>query len=537
MKIYYKSREDYIFPKIVEEKPGYIKVNKKFFKTYYIQNFPKEVGNFYLLEYLLLGGNIIINQFIKPVKKEEILNAIKFRLAAIESKKHSRISKGRLSDASLDIEASNLEDFRRMLISGKEGSASFSFYITIYSSNLSKLKLYSKNLELLSSSKSFTVFPLDFRHNEGYKTIMPQNLDLSSKNNILNISSIASSTPFVLSNLIDYEGILYGINSKTNSLLIFDVFKSENYNGVVFAKSGAGKSFFAKTNIIRLISKGVKIIVIDPEGEYTNLCKNMNGKYIDLSHKGKFHINPFDLYQGESIEEKIQFIKNFLKRSCMFFDQNEIDKALIDVFKNKKEPTFEDLYRYLNKKKSKMAQEIFNISMGSNASLYSKKTNIDLSGKDNLIVFNISSLDPHNMSLMMYVVLNFVWKIHNGKDRREVFIDEAHRLFENKDLLENLKMMTKRARKYNLGFIYITQDIEDFISSEEGRAIIANTSLKVLLKQEKVNISNLKNTFMLSDEERDSLLKFNIGESLIFFGQNRIYSKIFAFDFEKAIFK
>jgi type IV secretory pathway VirB4 component len=536
MKIYYKTKEDRLLPKNIKEEKNNIKVNNKFYKTYYISDFPVKINKFFVSELFSLGGNLILTQYISPLKKDEVLNSIKIRLSSLESQRHSRLSKGRLNDISLDLEVTALEDFRRILVSGKEGSSLLSFYITLYSTNLYNLKINAKNLELLASSKSFTMYSLDFRESIGYKSIVPFNINKGNKTFVLNSSSISAATPFVINGFTDYKGIIYGVNSITNSLTLFDIFNYENYNGVIFAKSGSGKSFFAKTTIIRLIAKGIKVVIIDPEGEYKNLCKNLKGKRIEFSHNSKYKINPFDLYQGESIEDKIQFIKSFLQRSCTYFDGNELDKALVEVFRTIKEPTFKDLYNYLEKNKSKMALEIYNISAGSNATLYSEKTNIEISNKDNLIVFDISKLDTYNISLMMYIVLNFVWKFHDGKSKREVFIDEAHRLFESKELLTYLKMISKRARKYNLGLIYITQDIEDFISSEEGRSIIANTSLKVLMKQEKVNLDNISKTFILSNEEKDSLLKFNIGESLLFFGDLRLYNRSFAFNFEKDMF-
>ena len=536
MRIFYRNNKDIFSPRKVEEKKSYIRINNRCYKTYYISDFPQKINKFFVSDLFSLGGNIMVTQYISPLKKTEVLNSIKTRLSSLESQRHSRLRKGRLNDISLDLEVSSLEDFRRILASGKEGASLLSFYITIYSTNLYNLKINSKNLELLASSKSITLYPLDFRESIGYRSILPFNVDSAGKNFVLNSSSIAAATPFVINGYSDYKGIIYGINPVTSSLTLFDIFDYENYNGVIFAKSGSGKSFFAKSNIIRLLSKGIKVMVIDPEGEYKKLCNNLHGKRIEFSHKGEYRINPFDLYAGESVEEKIQFIKSFLKRSCTYFDGNEIDKALIEVFRVVSEPTFKDLYRVLDKSKSKMALEIYNISEGSNSSLYSEKTNIDISSNDNLVVFDISKLDSYNISLMMYIVLNFIWKVHDRKLKREVFIDEAHRLFENQDLLNYLKMISKRSRKYNLGLIYITQDIEDFISSEEGRSIIANTSLKVLMKQEKVNIDNIAKTFILSQEEKDSLLKFNIGESLLFFGSLRVYNNSFAFNFERNIF-
>ncbi len=547
IKISFKGSGDILLPKIVNENHKYLKMDGRFYRMYYLYDFPQDITPFYFSDFLNLNSNIVIRQFIQPIDKKALLQGIKMRIASLSAKRHRRLSAGKIRDMSLDVEISNLEDFNLSIINQEEEGMVFGIVIAISEDSLSALNTSCKNFELFTASRSFKFYPLDLRHAEGFKSLLHSAYSNISLPTIINLKTVAASTPFTSNNLIDFTGIIYGINVNTKSIISFDIFKFENYNAVVFAKSGAGKSFFAKTVILRMISKGIKTIVIDPEGEYVKLAKNLNNtgsgssgsrsKVLKLSHDSMFHINPFDLTKNENVEEKIQFLKGFLKRACSYYDKNEIDRALIRIYKDCKTPTFVDLYNILLKSKARMADEIFNIAKGTNASLYSQKTNIKISKDDDLIVFDISSLDNENISLMMYLVLNFIWNMHDGKTQREIFIDEAHRLFENVDLINYLKTISKRARKYNFGIFYITQDVEDFISTEQGRSIIANTSLKVLLKQEKINLAGLSRSFSLSSDEKDSLLKFDVGEALIIAKDIHINSKIFAFDFEKEFFQ
>ncbi len=536
IRVNFKGSEDVLFPRLITEKQKYIKIDSRFYKMYYLHDFPQDVTQFYFSDFLNLNSNITIRQFLQPIDKKALLQGIKMRIAALSTKRHKRISSGKIRDMSLDVEISNLEDFNLSIVNQEEEGVLFGIVIAISENSQSKLDISCKNFELFAGSRSFKFYPLDLRQAEGYKSLLHSSYSDISLPTIINLNTVAASTLFTSNNLIDFTGIIYGINVNTKSIIAFDIFKFENYNAVVFAKSGAGKSFFAKTVILRMVSKGIKTIVIDPEGEYLNLAKNLNGKILKLSHDSMFHINPFDLTKNENVEEKIQFLKGFLKRACSYYDKNEIDRALIKVYKEYKTPTFVDLYNILLKSKARVADEIYNIALGTNASLYAQKTNINISSNDDLIVFDISNLDNENISLMMYLVLNFIWNMQDGKTQREIFIDEAHRLFENMDLVNYLKTISKRARKYNFGIFYITQDVEDFIVTEQGRSIIANTSLKVLLKQEKINIPGLSRSFSLSGDEKNSLLKFDIGEALIIAKDIHINSKIFAFDFEKDFF-
>jgi type IV secretory pathway VirB4 component len=542
IRVNFRGSSDILFPKIINENRRYIKVDDRFYKMYYLHDFPQDIIPFYFSDFLNLNANIIIRQFLQPIDRKALLQGIKMRIASLSAKRHRRLSSGKIRDMSLDVEISNLEDFNLSIVNQEEEGVFFGIVIAISENSISKLNASCRNFELFTGSRSFKFYPLDLRHSEGFKSILHSSYSNISLPTIINLNTVVASTPFTSNNLIDFTGIIYGININTKSVVSFDIFKFENYNAIVFAKSGAGKSFFAKTVILRMVSKGIKTIVIDPEGEYVKLAQNLNdkgprSKVLKLSHDSKYHINPFDLTKNENVEEKIQFLKGFLKRACSYYDKNEIDRALIRVYKECKIPTFVDLYNILLKSKARMADEIFNIAKGTNASLYANRTNIKISSADDLIVFDISSLDNENISLMMYLILNFIWNMNDGKTQREIFIDEAHRLFENVDLVDYLKTISKRARKYNFGIFYITQDVEDFISTEQGRSIIANTSLKVLLKQEKINIPGLSRSFSLSSDEKNSLLKFDIGEALIIAKDIHITSHIFAFDFEKEFFE
>ncbi len=534
--IIYKKDKYGIVPKVVHEKEKIIRVNEKYFRTFYLYDYPDTIEPFFMKYFLNQGYFFLISQYIYPIEKEKLLNSLKHRIDAMSSKRHAYISKGKTRDVSLDLEINNLEEFREKIISGKNMGFGIGTYFMLYGNKKRDIDHSTMQFQSLFNGRNFLIYPLSFRQKDGFISSLPLMCDKLNSNFVIDSKTLSFSNIFVSSNILDFDGIIYGIEKGNNSLVIFDIFKFENYNGVIFAKSGAGKSFFAKISIIRMLSKGINVIVIDPEGEYKNIAKNMKGKYIKITHNSKYHINPFDRSKNETIEEKIQFIKGFLKRSVSIYNGNDLDKALLEVFNNCISPTFKDLYSVLKKNRSVMAEEVFNISFGSNASLYSEKTNINIK-KHKLIVFDISSLDSENISLMMYIILNYIYVTLDKKKRNMVYIDEAHRLLESSDLTLYLKSITKRSRKYNLGIVYITQDILDFISTDAGKSIVANTSFKILLKEEKINIEGLSNSFSLSEKEREDLLSLDIGEGLIIAKDIHVNTKIFAFDFERRIFE
>ncbi len=529
-----------IFPLSIIEKYKFVKINDVYYITLIFYDFPSEVIPFCLLDFVFSGGNVLCSQMITPLEKPSVLIAIKNRIAALSAKRHSDFSKGRLRDSSLDMEIAKLEDFSYSLISGNSKGFLMASYITLFNRNLSKLNVLSNNIQMLAESKGFTVHQLDLNHVEGFLYSLPLATYSKYPGMVYESQSLSALNFLSVGNRCDYDGILYGENVLSKALCILDIFKLENYNSVIFAKSGAGKSFLAKATIVRMISKGIKVIVIDPEGEYVKLCKSLDGKLVKFSSKFKgnnnYTINPLDLSQDESIEDKISFIEGFLKKYCTRFDKNILDKALLKLFREVNFPTFFDLYNILKDFKSIMADEIFPIAKGSLSHLYSKKTNIDINKRDNLIVFDISDLTDDNIPLMMYVILNYLWKLKDFSVKRQVFIDEAHRLFDNSELLNNLKSLTKRARKYSMGFCYITQDIGDVIDTDKGRSIIANTSLKILLKQDKINFEKLSHALSLSSEELRILTNLPIGSSLMLYNDIHTRIKHFAFEFEKKLF-
>jgi type IV secretory pathway VirB4 component len=529
-----------MLPLSVVETYKFVKINNVYYITFAFYDFPSEIMPFCLLHFVFSGGNVMCSQMINPLEKSSVLTAIKNRIAALSAKRHSDFSKGKLRDSSLDMEIAKLEDFTYSLISGNSKGFLMATYITLFSKGLNKLKILSKNIQMLAESKGFILYQLDLNHVDGFLYSFPITTYSKFPGMVYESKSLSALNFLSVGNPCDYEGILYGENVLSKSLCILDIFKLENYNSVIFAKSGAGKSFLAKTTIVRMISKGIKVIVIDPEGEYVNLCKSLNGKLVKFANKNKdtnnYTINPLDLSKDESIEDKISFIEGFLKKYSPRFDKNVLDKALLKLFREVSSPTFLDLYNILKEFKNIMADEIFPIAKGSLSHLYSKKTNVDINKEDNLIVFDISDLVDDNIPLMMYVILNYLWKLKDFSVKRQIFIDEAHRLFDNFELLNNLKSLTKRARKYNMGFCYITQDIGDVIDTDKGRSILANTSLKILLKQDKVNFDKLSHALSLSSEELGILTNLPIGSSLMLY--NDIHARIrhFAFEFEKTFF-
>jgi len=378
----------------------------------------------------------------------------------------------------------------------------------------------------------------------------------------MNTGAISTSFPFTSADLTDGKGVLYGINMHNNGLVIFDRFSLENANMVVFAKSGAGKSFTVKLEALRSMMIGADIVIIDPENEYQKLCDAVGGSHIRLSLNSDTRINPFDLPRVIDTEEADDALRanlvtlHGLLRQMLggsvagsigltAAEEADIDQALIDTYArvgitsdplthNSTPPTIHDLYDtllHMGGTGPQLAQRLRKFTSGTFAGIFSQQSNIDINNA--MVVFNIRDLEDELRPTAMYIVLNHIWNITRTDQRKRMLIvDEAWQLMKYEDSASFLFSLAKRARKYQLGLTTITQDVEDFVGSKMGRAIVANSSMQLLLKQSSSAVDVLSSVFKLTEEEQKRLANFPVGQGLFFAGQNHVHIQIQASDTE-----
>lgn len=461
--------------------------------------------------------------------------------------------KGQVRDPAIETALEDAEQLRTEIQRGQEKFFQFALYFTIYADNLKKLEKFAKQLESLLAGKLVMTKRAQIQAEHGLNATLPLGLDELYAIRNMNTGPLSTTFPFTSSDLTSDKGILYGINRHNDSLIIFDRFALENANSVVFAKSGAGKSYAVKLEILRMMMMGTDVIVIDPENEYEALANTVGGSYLRLSLNSDRRINPFDLPKpiegedlqpGDLLRSSIINLHGLLKLMLGDVTPEEesiLDKALIDVYALKgitmevvdpsvyAPPTMEDLYQILGSMNGaeSLTQRLSTYTKGSYSGIFNKPTNVDLSS--GMMVFCIRDLEDALRPTAMYIILNYIWsRVRSELKKRILVIDEAWTLMQHEDSAKFLFGLVKRARKYYLGVSTITQDVEDFIKSDYGKPIITNSSLQLLLKQAPSAVDMLGKIFNLTEGEKYVLLNSGVGQGLFFAGLKHVAIQVIA---------
>ena len=340
------------------------------------------------------------------------------------------------------------------------------------------------------------------------------------------------------------------MNEHNGSLIILDRFSLENANSVIFAKSGAGKSFLIKLEALRSIMFDTEVIIIDPENEYETLCKAVGGQYITFSFNSPSKINPFDLSQvyeeGQNeLTQKVLSLHSLFKVMMGNLTPQEealLDRAIILTYKQKgitpepatqkkEPPLLEDLYKVLigmeETTAENLAARLEKYVKGSFRGIFDQHSNIDL--QNTFVVFSIKELEDALRPVAMFMILDFIWtRVKKDLKKRLLIVDEAWYMMRYPDSGAFMYSMAKRARKYYLGLTTITQDVEDFLTSDYGKAIVTNSSIQILMKQSPAAIDKLTSVFYLSEGEKQLLLAAGVGHGIIFAGSNHVAINVVA---------
>jgi type IV secretory pathway VirB4 component len=481
------------------------------------------------------------------------MKTLKKKVSQMQSSIRMGAEKGKVRDPALETALEDAESLRTEIQRGQEKFFQFALYFTIYSDDEKKLERVSKQLESLLAGKLVITKRAQLEAEKGLNSTMPYCLDELYTIRNMNTSPLSTTFPFTSADLTSNKGILYGLNRHNDSLIIFDRFALENANSVVFAKSGAGKSYAVKLEILRQLMMGTDTIVIDPENEYENLCSTVGGSYLRLSLNSDRRINPFDLpspIEGSTVLPGDLLRSNIINLHGLFrlmlgglspAEDGLLDKALVDVYALKgitmdlvdpsiyEPPLMQDLYDVLNSMDgaTTLVQKLSKYTTGTFAGLFNKRSNVDL--ETGLMVFSIRDLEDELRPVAMYIVLNYIWnKVRSKLKKRLLVVDEAWSLMQYEDSAKFLFGLVKRARKYYLGVTTITQDVEDFIKSNFGKPIVTNSSMQLLLKQAPSAVTVLKDVFNLTKGEEYVLLNSGVGQGLFFAGDKHVAIQIIA---------
>lgn len=547
------SIKDLISPSSMEISSTKIKIGDVWVRSFYVYSYPRFLDTNWLTPLINFDVTMDISMYVYPYESAAIMKKLRRKVAQFRSSIRMDRERGVVEDPALETALEDAETLRRDLQRGTERFFQFCLYFTIYSEDEKKLDKFSKQLESLLGGKLVLTKRADMQIDHAFTSCLPLCLDELEMMNNMNTGPLSTTFPFTSSELTSNRGILYGLNRHNDSLIIFDRFELENANSVVFAKSGAGKSYAVKLEILRSLMMGTDVLVIDPENEYKTLCQSVGGTYINVSLSSEERINPFDLplkmadqieKPGDRLREHIINLTGLTKLMLGKITDEEgglLDQALLQTYQAKgitmdtlepeklMPPLMADLVQILEGTKGgeNMGKRLKKFVEGTFSGIFNKPTNVNLSS--GMIVFSIRDLEDELRPLASYVILNFIWsKVRSELKRRMLVIDEAWIMMQHEDSARFLYGLAKRARKYYLGVTTITQDVEDFVTSPFGKPIITNSSIQLLLKQSPAAIEYLQKIFNLTDGEKYLLLNSGVGQGLFFAGNKHVAMQIIA---------
>ncbi len=552
------SVKDMIAPSSFEVAFDYLKVGNTFARTLFVYEYPRFLTSGWLSEIINIDIVLDISIFIYPQQTEAVLKKLRSKSSQIESSLTMEAEKGLTRNPFLEATYVDVESLRDNLTTGQSKMFQQGIYITIYADTLDKLNEDTQSLENLFGVHMVFTKHANLQMEQGFNTTLPMGKDELMINRNMDTEAASVSFPFVSSTLTNNEGILYGANKVNNSLIIFDRFKLQNYNSVILATSGAGKSYAAKLEILRQLMFDADAIVIDPEKEFEELCKAAGGSYINIHLNSENILNPFDLPkdvidfedQRDALRSNIIILNGLLR--VMLGDltdeeKNILDKALVETYAVKgitedpsthhlTPPLMSDLKSVLESIQGgeSMALRLSKFTDGTFSGLFNDHTNISLANR--FVCFSIRDLEEDLRPIAMYSVLNFIWtKVKSEKKKRILVVDEAWMLMKYEDSAQFLYSIAKRGRKYYLGLTTIGQDIGDFLKSEYGKPLISNASLAILLKQHPSQVDLIKEIFNLTDAEKNFLLSCGTGEGLFIAGLNHAIIQIIRSETEDSL--
>jgi len=554
------SITDIIAPPLIEVDFDHIKMGNYFFRTLFVAGYPRYVNANWLEPLVSFNHTLDVSMYIYPQRSEEILENIKRKIGEMEATIQSDIKRGHVIEPSVQVALEDALSLQQEIAKGAQRFFQFALYVTIPSPNLENLDKTTRQVESTLGSLMIVTKKAVLQMEEGFKTTMPMGQDRMMITRNMDTTSLATTFPFTTSVLTANEGILYGLNEGNGSLVIFDRFSLENANTVVFGKSGAGKSYMVKLEVIRSLMFGTEVIILDPENEYETLTRALGGEYIKFQFGTGTKINPFDLgllrvTEGDEeneLNQKILSLHGFLRVIMGKLTATEdatLDRALVLTYKQKgitpdpstqikESPLMEDLYKTLigmeNQIAISLADRLEKFVKGSLVGIFDQQTNVEITNP--LTVFSIRDLEDELRPIAMYLILDYIWtKIRKSMKRRILIVDEGWYLMKHPDSAQFLYSIAKRSRKYYLGLTTITQDVEDFMDVDLGKAIIQNSSLQILLKQSSAAIDKVAKVFYLSEGEQHLLLSCETGQGLFFAGPSHVGIRIIASPEEHAL--
>ena len=564
---------DFIAPSSLEFQSSHFQLGTYYARSYFVNGYPRQVHTGWLSSFINVDELMDLSMFVYPVRTPVVLEDLRKKVTHLEAGIMLDAEKGRVRDPGKQAQILDAEEMRDKLQVGEERFFRFGFYFTLYAHDLEELDIISQKIESILGQQLVYSKPATHQQEQALNSVLPQFTDEIDIKRNMDTGSISTSFPFTSADLTQDNGIFYGLNMHNSGMVIFDRFSLENGNSVVFAQSGAGKSFTVKLESLRQLMLGTEIVIIDPENEYQRMAEAIGGSYLKLSLNSPTRVNPFDLPKvvdseeaGDALRSNLITLHGLLRlmlggaQAQMAsrgagsapvlspVEEADLDAALIQTYEKvgitgdpmthqSPPPTIADLYDtllHMGNSGPQLAQRLRKYTSGTFAGIFSQQSNLDMN--NSMVVFNVRDLEDELRPVAMYIVMNYVWnKTKSDQRRRLLVVDEAWQVMQYEDSANFLFSLVKRARKYNLGVTAITQDVEDFMGNRLGRAIVANSSMQILLKQSASAVRVLADVFRLTSEEQKRLSQFPVGQGLFFAGKNHVHIQIVASPTEESL--
>ena len=542
--------QDVIAPAALKVGPKSLNVSGKMTRTFFVISYPRYLTEGWFAPIINLDKVFDISIFVHPVDTAKVLKQFQKKVAEVQSQMADREKKGLVRDPMLETAYQDLERLRDDLLQAQEKLFDVGIYLTIYATTEDELDKTENEIKSILESKLVIIKPALFQQEQGFRSTSPLGNDELMVHNKLNSSPLSSVFPFISFNLTSNKGVLYGVNRHNSSLILFDRFSLENYNSITLAKSGSGKSYMTKLEILRSLMFGTDVLVIDPEREYEFLAEATGGKYFNISLNSEHHINPFELAAPREDESTADVLRSNIINLVGLFrillgglsaeEDAIIDRAITETYALKditpdsdfsriEPPLLSDFELVLAGMQGgeSLVQRLSKYTHGTWSGFINQPSNVDINA--NFIVFSLRDMEDELKPAAMYIVMHFIWNsIRKELKKRLMVIDEAWWMMKSEDTASFLLGLAKRGRKYYLGLSTITQDVDDFLKSPYGLPILTNSSMQMLLKQSPTVVDKLQTIFNLTDEEKYLLLESDVGEGLFFVGLKHVAIKVIA---------
>lgn len=541
---------DILAPSALKVNAKELNLGEKMVRSFFVISYPRFLSEDWFSPIVNMDKMFDVSIFVHPLETAKILRKFQKKVAEVQSQIRMREEKGLVRDPMLDTAYQDLENLRDQLQQAQEKMFEVGLYISVYANNSDELNKVESEIKSILESKMVYVKPALFQQEQGFRSILPIAEDELLVHSKINSSPLSSLFPFISFDLTSDKGILYGINRHNSSLVLFDRYSLENYNSVTFAKSGSGKSYATKLEILRTLMFDTEVIVIDPENEYEYMAEAVGGRYFQISLNSDHHINPFELPVPAEDESSASVLRSQIINLVGLFrimmgglsaeEDAIIDRAITETyalkditadsdFKNVEPPLLSDFELVLGGMEGgeSLAQRLSKYTRGTWSNFINRPSNIDINKK--FVVFSIRDMEDELKPVAMYIVTHYIWNaVRREVKKRLLVIDEAWWMMKSEDTASFLLSLAKRGRKYYLGLATITQDVDDFLKSPYGMPIVTNSSIQVLLKQSPTTIDRLQEVFNLTDEEKYLLLESGVGEGIFFAGLKHVAIKIIA---------